>query len=103
MRAVLFILILAVVAVIIAVATGFLDISQTRQAEVPTVSATENGVVAQGGQAPAFDVETGSVTVGTRQANVAVPVPEVQVRPPAGEQAPDNAQAPTADSGGQVR
>ena len=82
MRAILFILILAIVLLIVAVATGFLDISQTRQAQAPTVTATENGVSTQGGQSPAFDVETGSVSVGTRQANVTVPVPDVRVQPP---------------------
>lgn len=78
MRAVLFILILAVVAVLIAVATGFLDISQTREAKAPQISATANGVTARGGQTPTFDVETGSVSVSTRQANV----PALQVNPP---------------------
>jgi hypothetical protein len=81
MRAVLFILILAVVAILIAVATGFLDITQTQRAEAPDVSVNRTGVAARGGQAPAFDVETGSVSVGTRQANVVVPT--VEVNPPA--------------------
>lgn len=73
MRAVLLILILAVVALIAAVATGFVDISQTREARVPQVSATANGVSASGGQSPAFQVETGSVEVGTGTANVTTP------------------------------
>ncbi|HEY6047827.1 MAG TPA: hypothetical protein VIV07_02145 [Sphingomicrobium sp.] len=80
MRAVLFILILAIVAIIIAVGTGFLDINQIRGAKVPQVSATSNGVVAKGGQAPAFDVETGSVKVGTAQTTVKVPT--LKVEPP---------------------
>ena len=67
MRAIILILILAVLAIIAAVATGFLDINQIRGARAPEVSATSNGVTAKGGQAPAFDVETGSVKVGTRQ------------------------------------
>ena len=33
---------------------------------------------AQGGQSPAFEVQTGSVGVGTREANVAVPKIEVK-------------------------
>jgi hypothetical protein len=78
MRAVLFILILAVVVLLIAIATGFLDIRQTRGARAPNVS-TDNGVTARGGQAPAFDIETGSVSVGTRRANVVVPT--VRVKP----------------------
>ena len=78
MRAVLLILILAVVIVIIAIATGFLDINQVRGAKAPDIDASRNGITAAGGQAPAFDIETGSVGVGTRQANVAVPTLEVK-------------------------
>jgi len=81
MRAILFILIIAVVALIIAVATGFLDITQTRKAQAPDVSVNGSGVAARGGQAPRFDVETGSVSVGTTRTNVVVP--KVQVNPPA--------------------
>ena len=81
MRAIILILILLVVAVLIAVASGFLDINQIRGAKVPEVSTAENGVTATGGQAPAFDVETGSVAVGTTRANVVVPT--VKVVPPA--------------------
>lgn len=84
MRAILLILILAVVAVIVAIATGFLDISQTRQAKAPQISTTGNGVTAKGGQTPAFDVETGSVSVGSKPKTV--PVPSLQVNPPANQQ-----------------
>lgn len=84
MRAILFILILAVVALLIAVATGFLDISQTRGAKAPDVSVNRGGVAARGGQAPSFDVETGSVAVGTTRANVVVP--SVKVVPPEQQQ-----------------
>lgn len=80
MRAIIFILILVVVAALIAVATGFVDISQIRGAKAPEVKATENGITARGGQTPTFDVETGSVAVGTTQANVVVPT--VKVIPP---------------------
>jgi hypothetical protein len=80
MRAVIFVLILLVVAALIAVATGFVDIRQIRGAEAPDVSATENGISASGGQTPAFDVETGSVAIGTERANVTVP--KVRVVPP---------------------
>lgn len=78
MRAILFIIILIVVAIILALATGFLDINQIRGARAPQLSATRNGVTATGGQAPAFDVETGSVKVGTKQTTVQVPALEVQ-------------------------
>ena len=87
MRAVLLILILAVVALIVLVATGLLDINQIRPAEAPKVSVNQNGITATGGQTPAFDVETGTVSVGTEQRNVVVPVPSVQVNPAQGNQA----------------
>lgn len=101
MRAILLILILAIVASIAAIATGLVDISQTREARVPTVAAGDGSIRAEPGQAPRFDVETGSVGVGTRDANVAVPrveikrdratveVPTVEIRRP--EEAQENA------------
>jgi hypothetical protein len=73
MRAVIFVLIVAVIVVIAGIATGFLNINQIRGARAPQISATRNGVTAKGGQAPAFDVETGSVKVGTAKATVKVP------------------------------
>lgn len=78
MRAILFILIIVVLVVIAAISTGFLDINQVRGGRAPQIAATSNGVVAKGGQAPAFDVETGSVKVGTTQATVNVPTVVVQ-------------------------
>ena len=96
MRAIFLILILAVVALIAAFATGIVDISQTREARVPRLEASDGAIRAQGGQPPAFEVQTGSVEMGKREANVAVPkvvvqrdkakvdVPSVEVRP-AGE------------------
>jgi hypothetical protein len=78
MRALILILIIVILAIIAAVATGFLDINQIRGAKAPGVTATRNGVTAKGGQPPAFDVETGSVKVGTRQTTVTVPSLEVQ-------------------------
>jgi len=86
MRAILLILILAVVGLIVLVATGLLDINQTRSAEAPKVSVTREGVTAKGGQAPAFDVETGTVSVGAEPANVTVAVPKVQVNRADGNQ-----------------
>jgi hypothetical protein len=73
MRAVILVLIVAIVAVIALLASGLLNINQVRPAQAPEVSATRNGVTAKGGQAPAFDVETGSVKVGTKETNVKVP------------------------------
>ena len=101
MRAILLILILAIVAAIAAIATGLVDVSQTQQAQVPTIEARDGSIRAEAGQAPRFEVETGSVGVGTRDANVPVPkvevkrdqatvaVPTVEVRPP--EEAQQNA------------
>ena len=86
MRAVLLVLIVAVVAIIAAVATGFVDINQIRGAKAPAVTATHNGVVAEGGQPPAFDVETGSVKVGSK--NATVKVPTLQVESPQNQAAP---------------
>ena len=92
MRAILVILIALVVVVIAAVATGFVDINQIR-GKAPQVTATGNGITAKGGEAPAFDVQTGSVKVGTGEANVTVPkitlgkeskqvrVPKLEVQP----------------------
>jgi hypothetical protein len=93
MRAVIFILILAVVIIVIAVASGFLDINQIRGAKAPDVTATKNGVTAKGGQAPAFEVETGSVKVGSTQTTVTVPTLQVQK--------PDHKQAAPATSNAQ--
>jgi hypothetical protein len=86
MRAVIFLLILIVAAALIAVATGFVDITQIRGAQAPDVSATENGVSASGGQTPAFDVETGSIAIGTETTNVTVP--KVRVVPPGNKSEP---------------
>jgi hypothetical protein len=77
MRALIFILIIIVLAIIAALASGFLDINQIRGARAPQISATRNGITARGGQAPAFDVQTGSVKVGAKESTVKVPALEV--------------------------
>ena len=82
MRAVILILILVVVALIVAVASGLIDIRQTRSAEAPAVEANAAGVSASGGQAPAFDVETGKIAIGTESKNVTVKVPAIKVERP---------------------
>lgn len=93
MRAVLLVLILGIVALIALFASGLINVSQTREARAPQVEAADGSIRAQGGQSPAFEVQTGSVEVGTRETNVAVPkvevkrdqaqmkVPSVEVRP----------------------
>lgn len=94
MRAILLILILAVVVLLIALATGLLDIRQTRGVKAPDVSVNRSGVTARGGQTPTFDIETGTVAVGTKPANVAVPT--VDVNPP--NQAEEQANTTTANA-----
>jgi hypothetical protein len=89
MRAILFVLIVVVVVLAAGIATGFLNINQIQPAKAPEISATRNGVTAKGGRAPAFDVETGSVKVGTKDTTVKVPSLEVQ------KPAKNQAQAPT--------
>lgn len=88
MRNIFLFLIIAVLALIAAVATGLLDINQIRPAQAPEISADSNGVTASGGQTPKFEVETGSVSVGTKPAEVTVPVPNIQVNPPANSAQP---------------
>jgi ABC-type Na+ efflux pump permease subunit len=73
MRTLILILIVVVAAVLIALGSGFLNVNQTREAKAPEVADTRNGVTAKGGQAPAFDVQTGSVKVGTKETTVKVP------------------------------
>ena len=85
MRAVLLVLILAILALIAAIATGLINLNLIRGVEAPQVSASGNGVTAQGGQAPAFEVETGSVKVGVKDATVKVPT--IAVEPAGGAEA----------------
>ena len=103
MRPAILILIIGVVVVLIGIGTGFIDINQIRGAQAPEISTTHNGVMAKGGQTPAFDVETGSVQVGTRESTVKVPA--VKVVPPA-EPAPETANTThsvTADKAPRLR
>lgn len=78
MRAVLFIIIVGVAVILAGVATGFVSVSKIRGGEVPQVTASRNGIVAKGGQAPSFDVETGSVKVGTAPTNMIIPTLQIQ-------------------------
>ena len=87
MRAVIIILIIIVLAIIAAVASGFLDINQIRGGKAPEVSATGNRVTAKGGQTPSFDVETGTVKVGSTETTVKVPTLKVE---PAHNQSAEN-------------
>jgi hypothetical protein len=74
------------VAVIVVGAIYFFDVDQTQQAALPDVE-----VSVKGGQMPKFDVDAGSVDVGTTEKKVLVPkvvmeeetvtVPTVDVKP----------------------
>jgi hypothetical protein len=78
MRAIFLILIVAVIALILAVLTGMIQLRQTEPAVAPGIEATDGKITTRGGQAPAFDVETGSVGVGSGNASVALPKIEIQ-------------------------
>ncbi|USI73342.1 hypothetical protein [Sphingomonas morindae] len=71
MRAILVLLIILVVVAIALVATGYINVDQTRQAALPKIEV-------KGGQAPAFDVQTANVSVH----NETVQVPTVDVKKP---------------------
>lgn len=62
--------VVAVVAIIAAFAFGLVDINQTKEMKAPDVSVS-------GGQAPAFDVDTAKVEVGTKTTDVSVPKVEI--------------------------
>jgi len=62
--------IVAVLAIVAAFAFGLIDIDQTKETKLPEVAV-------QGGQAPAFDVDTAKVDVGTTETNIDVPTVDV--------------------------
>ena len=78
MRAFFFILILAVVALIVGVSTGLINISQTREAKAPGVTAQGGKIEAHGGQTPAFDVQTGTIGVGSKTVDAPLPTLKVE-------------------------
>lgn len=67
-RTVLILLAIAALVLLVLFATGFLNVNQTQEARLPDVD-----VSAEGGQAPAFDVDSKEVVVGTTETNVSVP------------------------------
>ena len=77
MRAVLFIVIVAVLLLIAALATGLLRFSSGMASPTDTPA----NATAPAHQSRSFDVETGSVHVGSRSATVKVP--RLEVTPPA--------------------
>ena len=62
--------IVAVLAIIAAFAFDLIDIDQTKQTKLPEVAV-------QGGQAPAFDVDTAKVAVGTKTESITLPKVDV--------------------------
>jgi hypothetical protein len=71
MRGLLAVIAIIVLLLIIAVATGFLNLNQTKEARLPEVQV-------QGGQAPAFDANVGAVDVGTKNETIKVPDNDVK-------------------------
>lgn len=106
MRAVFLILIVAVVALIAAVLTGMINLRQTQPAVAPGITASDGKIVTRPGQAPAFDVQTGSIGVGPgttvavpkveiQPSNTRVGVPSIEVRRPGDAPAPTPPAPPT--------
>jgi hypothetical protein len=79
MRAIFLILIIAVVALILAVMTGMINLRQTKPAVAPGIATSNGKITTRSGQAPAFDIETGSIGVGSGKSSV--PVPKIEVQP----------------------
>jgi len=73
MRTFLALLGIVILILVVLMALGFINIDQTRPGKMPSVSV-------QGGQAPAFQADVGSVDVGTE--NKTVEVPKVDVNKP---------------------
>ena len=107
MRAVFIILIVAVVALIAAVRTGMGTLPQTQPAVAPSIALENGKIVTRPGQAPAFDVQTGTVGIGTgktvavpkveiQPSNMRIGVPSVEVRRPGDAPAPAPVPAPPA-------
>jgi hypothetical protein len=71
MRVILTLLIVVVLVAIVGIWTGLIDVTQTRHGALPTIAV-------QGGQAPAFDVKTANVSVGTENHVVSTPTVDVQ-------------------------
>lgn len=79
MRAVLALVAIVILLLIVGVATGFLNFSQTREARLPEVKV-------EGGQAPSFDADMGKVDVGTKNETIKVPTIDVKTANETGKQ-----------------
>nr|WP_310522097.1 hypothetical protein [Polymorphobacter sp.] len=69
----LLVIVVVIAGVVAAFALGLINIDQTKTAKLPDVS-----VQTSGGQAPAFDVETAKVDVGTKETTIEVPTISVE-------------------------
>lgn len=69
----LWVLIIVIVMVIAAFALGLVNVDQTKTAKLPDVTLQTSG-----GQAPAFDVNTAKIDVGTKTETVEVPTIRVE-------------------------
>jgi hypothetical protein len=65
-------LLIVVALVVAAFAFGLIDIDQTKETKLPDVNVSTTG-----GQAPAFDVDTAKVDVGTKKETIEVPTIDV--------------------------
>ena len=64
MRNILIVAMILVLIAILVVASPMLDVRQDEAGTLPSVEASEDGITAQPGEAPSFEVETGSVKMG---------------------------------------
>lgn len=65
-------IVVIVALVVAAFAFGLIDIDQTKEAKLPDVDVSTSG-----GQAPAFDVDTADVSVGSEKTTIDVPTVDV--------------------------
>ncbi|WEK44173.1 MAG: hypothetical protein P0Y64_04965 [Candidatus Sphingomonas colombiensis] len=72
MRAILVLLGIVALVALAGIATGFINVDQTRTAQLPHL---------EGGQAPAFRADVGKIDVGTQKKTI--DVPRVSVQKPA--------------------
>lgn len=63
---------IAAAVIVVGGAAYFVDVDQTQEAQLPNVD-----VSVEGGQAPKFDVETGSVDVSSEEKTIVVPEVEL--------------------------
>jgi predicted S18 family serine protease len=71
MRAILVLLIVIVLVAIAGISLGYINVSQTKTASLPSIKV-------EGGSAPAFDVKTANISVGSEKHVVETPTVNVQ-------------------------